>query len=226
MYVSTMPGLGDAASAARNVQIGGSIGAGAATAAMGTIAAHLATTGGSIIGLSSSALTAAIPIVGAGIAAATMLAQYLIANSGCGQTCIVTSQWANQAEDALRQNLEAYRAIPAPRTKTQQALALANFDTIWAQLREVCGQPGTGDAGRRCISDRQRGACTWKDAGECWDWFKGYRDPIANDAVVSDPSITSSVSGAVDQLFGGASGGLNLVPILIIGGLVLLAVKS
>jgi hypothetical protein len=36
-----------------------------------------------------------------------------------------------------------------------------------------------GDAGARCISDRQRGGK--------WDWFAYYRDPIANDSnVISD----------------------------------------
>jgi hypothetical protein len=66
--------------------------------------------------------------------------------------------------------------------------------------------------------------------GECWNWHNGYRDPIANDPnVVDDTLSTSSASGAVQDLasvFSGASGGLNLLPILIIGGLVLWAVKS
>jgi len=219
MYVATMArsrGLGDAASASRNVQVGGTVAAGIAVGAIASA--------GSVLGIAAATL---VPIVGPALAAATMLVQHLVANSGCGQTCIVTSQWANQAEDALRQNLEAYRALPSPRTKGQQAVALANFDTIWNQLRQTCGQAGTGDAGKRCISDRQRGACTWKDAGACWDWFKGYRDPIANDSVVPDASITSQVSGSIDELFSGAaSGGVNLLPLLILGGIALWAVKS
>ena len=172
MYVATMPasvvrfggarGFGDAASTAKTVQVAGQMGSGVAVAAMGTIAAHLAATGGSIIGLSAATMTAAIPIVGAGLAAATMLVSYLISNSGCGQTCIVTSQWANQAAAALQQVMDGYFALPAPRTQSQKALALANFQTIWQTLQQQCGQPGTGDAGVRCITDRQAGACTWK----------------------------------------------------------------
>ena len=34
---------------------------------------------------------AAVPFIGAGLAVAAALAQYLIKNSGCGQTCIQTS---------------------------------------------------------------------------------------------------------------------------------------
>jgi hypothetical protein len=167
--------------------------------------------------------------------AATLLVQYLVANSGCGQTCIETSEWANQAAAALQQVMDGYFALPAPRTKTQQALALANFDTIWSQLQAACGQSGTGNAGVRCISDRQRGACTWRQnktpgypnepaIGECWNWFNGYRDVIAKDSpVVADPTITTSVSGEIASLEA-ASGG-SLLPLLMMGGLVALAVS-
>lgn len=204
------------------------VGAGVATPIIGGIlAAHAAATAAAtgvpaaILGMTPAL---AVPVIGAAIVGATLVVTLLIKNSGCGQTCVVTSQWANQAADALQQNLDAYRAT-VPHTSATQGVALANFDAIWAALQQQCGQPGTGDAGKRCISDRQRGACTWKDAGQCWDWFKGYRDPIANDSVVPDPSITSQVSGSIDAIFGGASG-MNLLPLLVIGGLVLLAVKS
>jgi hypothetical protein len=229
--------MGDAASTAHLAGQVGSVVTSGATAALGAIAAHLAATGGSIVGLSGAALTAAIPIVGVALASATMLAQYLIANSGCGQTCIVTSQWANQAADALQQNLDAYFALPTPRTKTQQALALANFDTIWNQLRQMCGQQGNGDAGVRCISDRQRGACVWHQnkqpqypgqaqIGECFDWFNGYRDPISKDPVVSD--ATTSVSQGIESIFGGGSSSVSnssLVPIALFAGLIFLGMS-
>jgi hypothetical protein len=213
----------------QGVQVGGAIGSGIATAAVGAIAHSLAASGGSILGLTSATLSAAVPFIGPALMGATMLAQYLIANSGCGQTCIITSQWANQAADALQQNLDAYFALPAPRTKTQQALALANFDSLWAQLKQACGQPGTGDAGKRCISDRQRGACTWRNNGQCWDWFIGYRDPIANDSVVPDPTVADTVSSDLSSIFGGGSsaGGSSssLLPVALLVGLVALGVS-
>ena len=170
------------------------------------------------------------------------MVQYLVANSGCGQTCIETSSWANQAAAALQKVLDGYFANPAPRTQSQQALAIANFNTIWAQLVASCGQPGTGNAGVKCISDRQAGACTWKQAyapvypgepniGECWNWFNGYLGPIQADPVVPDTvtsdlsSAASSVSGSIESLFGGS--GSSVAPVVLIGAalLIFLVVK-
>ena len=238
MYVATQGrGLGTATQTAQEVQIGGTIAASGAAAVLGSIAAS----GGSVLGLTGAALSAAVPIVGAALAAATLVVQYLVANSGCGQTCIETSSWANQAAAALQKVMDAYFALPAPRTESQQALAIANFNTIWAQLQAACGQPGTGNAGVRCISDRQAGACTWKQAyapvypgepniGECWNWFNGYLGPIQSDPVVPDTvtsdqsSLATSVSGSIESLFGGS--GSSVVPILLIGALLVWAVAS
>jgi hypothetical protein len=175
----------------------------------------------------------AVPFIGAGLAIASVLAQYIIANSGCGQTCIQTSQWANQAANALQQVLDGYFAQPAPRAKSAQQLALASFDQIWAKLVQLCGDPQWGDAGKRCISDRQRGACVWKQAyapvypgepaiGQCWNWFNGYRDPIANDTDVVDDSalatvnqVGSDVAGVVSQAGAALS---SASPLLLVGG--------
>ena len=237
MYVATMPrrGLGTAAQTAQEVQVGGTIAASGAAAVLGSIAAS----GGSVLGLTGAALSAAVPIVGAALAAATLVVQYLVANSGCGQTCIETSSWANQAAAALQKVMDAYFALPAPRTQSQQALAVANFNTIWAQLQQAGGQPGTGNAGVKCISDRQAGACTWKQAyapvypgepniGECWNWFNGYLGPIQADPVVADTvtsdlsSVASSVSGDIASIFGTSSA----LPLLIIAGLAIWAATS
>jgi hypothetical protein len=222
MYVSTMRyGLGDQQSAQQALSFG-TVGASAAVSA--AVAAGL-------IG------TAAVPFVGPAIAAAALVASLLIKNSGCGQTCIQTSQWANQAAAALQQNSDAYFALPVPRSRSNQQLALQTFDQIWAKLVEMCSDPQWGNAGVRCISDRQQGACTWKQnrsgghpgepaMGECWNWFNGYRDPIANDPNVVDDSITTQVSGTLDSIFGGTSaGGSNLLPLLAVGALVALAVS-
>jgi hypothetical protein len=182
--------------------------------------------------------SAAIPFIGPAIAVAALVATLLIKNSGCGQTCIQTSQWANQAAAALQQNSDAYFALPVPRSQSNQTLALQTFDQIWAQLVKMCSDPQWGNAGKRCISDRQQGACTWKQnktgghpgepaMGECWNWFNGYRDPIANDPNVVADTVASSVSGAVSTLESdlGISSS-SMVPLLLVAGLVALAVLS
>jgi len=231
MYVSTSRGLGDAVSASRDVQIGGALAASGASAVLGSIAAS----GGSVLGLTGAALSAAVPIVGAALAGATMLVQYLVANSGCGVTCVVTSEWANKAAEALQQVMDSYFALPAPRTEAQKALAIANFQTIWNQLKAACGQQGTGDAGKRCISDREAGACTWRqkyapvypgqpEIGECWNWFNGYLGPIQKDPVVPDVSPVSEASAAVGSFFSGSGGTVDVLPVLVIGGLLAAAV--
>lgn len=211
--VSMRPGWGDAQEAAKGVQIGSSVATPVITGIIGSHAAATAAAAGTSASVLAIPAAVAIPIIGAAMLGATILITTLIRNSGCGQTCVVTSQWANQAADALQANLDAYRN--GPRTKAAQGVALANFDAIWEALKQQCGQPGTGDAGKRCISDRQRGACTWKDNGQCWDWFKGYRDPISNDVPASDP---------VTSVFGGESGSSPLLPALGIAALLGLAV--
>lgn len=183
--------------------------------------------GPTVAGLLGIAPAAAIPIVGAAIAGISLAIEAIL-NSGCGQTCIETSQWANQAEVYLQKNIAQYFAIPAPRPQSVQQLALANFQAIWNQLVQLCSQPGTGNAGVRCISDRQDGACKWKATaggypgspavGSCWNWWNGYYYPIANDPnVASAPSISTLAStgggGMVSAL--GSSG---MVPLLLIGG--------
>lgn len=180
-------GLSDAAT---DVQIGSSLAIpvatpliGGALSTTGTLAA-----GSTILGMAPAL---AVPIIGAALAGVAIAAEFLIRNSGCGITCVETSEWANKAEPILKQNLQAYQALPSPRTQSQQTAALAIFDNIWGQLSQLCSQPGTGNAGVRCISDRQAGACKWKDSsGQCWNWFSGYRDPIANDKVVPDDQAT------------------------------------
>lgn len=240
MYLAMQGGLGlgdaisqyqiGASSTSKNIQVGGALGAGVATAAVGSIAASIGATGG-VLGISGAVLSAAVPFIGPALMAATLLVQYLISNSGCGITCVETSEWADQAAAALQQVLDGYFALPAPRTRTQQALAIANFNSIWQQLQAACGQAGTGDAGKRCISDRQAGACTWRqkyapvypgepNIGECWNWFSGFLGPIKADPVVADPSPVSSASDLVSSLESGS----GLLPLLAIGGLVALAV--
>jgi hypothetical protein len=240
--VRSLSGLGAAPSASQIVAAGAPILPAASSAILGGIAAS----GGSVLGLTGAALTAAIPIVGAALAAATVVVQMLIANSGCGQTCIETSEWANKAAAALQQVLDGYFANPAPRTQTQQALAVANFNSIWQQLVAACSDPSTGDAGKRCISDRQAGACTWKQKyapvypgepaiGECWNWFNGYLGPIQQDPVVSDPvtidttavdEAGNTVGSALSSVASSVSGMSGSTLLLIGGGILLLALAG
>jgi len=196
---------------------------------------------GQQIAQSGAATTAAILVqigavtgpVGAiiGAAAAGLIAiGGLIADAfqGCGQTCVISSQDANQVGDVLLQNLRQY--IAAPFDPALQAAALNNFDTAWAALQAACGNPSLGAAGQRCISDRQRGACVWKasaggwvadstasggyrwtdygpagSGNTCWNYFVGFRDPIANDPRAASyvaPSVVGSVGSSILQTLG------------------------
>lgn len=142
---------------------------------------------------------------------------------GCGQTCVISSDDANQVGDAMLQNLRTYTA--APFDPALQAAALNNFDTAWSALTAACGNPQLGKAGVNCISDRQRGACTWKAAPggwvsnasapggyawtdwgaagsgtTCWNYFVGFRDPIANDPRASSYVSPSTGAGLLQSL--------------------------
>lgn len=225
MYLpGTLPraGLGDAA------QVVGQTSSVASPVVIGALTAHAAATAaatGSSALILGMAPALAVPVIGAAIAAATILAIKLL-RSGCGQTCVVTSQWANQAEAALQENIRAYFSN-ATRTRSMQNAALNNFDVLWAKLSEVCGQPGLGVAGQNCIGDRQRGACKWRQTadspllaypgqpqpGACWNWFSGYRDPIANDpGVVEDSTLAAqTVSADFSRVFESAGGYTNLL---------------
>lgn len=184
-------------------------------------------------GLATSAL-ALIPAAGpfAPFAAIGVGLFSLFSNAfrGCGEKCIIATKVVNQAEPYLQKNVEAYMA--GGHTRSEQQTALKIFDAVWADVQQGCSNPQLGDAGVRCVTDRQAGACKWKTDGKggpagsgdvCWNWFIGYRDPIANDPnVVPDPS-DSSVPRSSASVSGGAplSGGFNFSDWLLPGALVL-----
>lgn len=191
--------------------------------------------GGALAASTGIAASLAVPIVGAAIAGVTLLVTKLIQNSGCGPTCIQASDYANQAEPLLRQNLNAYFSLPKPRSQSAQATALANFDAVWSKAVQLWQDPALGNAGKRAISDRQAGACTWKQTanygadisaagepaiGACWNWFSGYRDPIQNDPSVVPDAQAALPSGSGSLLSGGGS----LSPLLLIAAAVALGV--
>ena len=222
-----LAGLGQPApSTTQMVQQAGAI---ASAATVGVLSATVGSSG-FILGLSGAI---AIPIIGAAIAGVT-LGIVAILNSGCGQTCIVTSNWANQAADLLEKNIQAYFAEPAPRTAEQKAQALANFDQIWNYLSQQCGNPQLGTAGQNCIADRMAGACKWHQTGQpefpgqpangaCWNWFNAYRDPIADDpAVVTQTTVDPA--GSIASAIPATIGGLDTTTLALVAGLGVLAV--
>ena len=191
--------------------------AGGGALQIANIAQSNAPTSTKIEGSIGAGLLAAAPFAGpaapflavAGIAA-ELLATFGV-GSGCGQSCILSSQYANQAETVFRQNITTYFSLAVPRSATAQAAALRIFDSIWTDLVAQCSVASLGTAGKTCISDRQSGACKWKATadspwpggpaqGVCWNWFNAYRDPIANDPNVVADSASSMVSGAVSEL--------------------------
>ena len=156
------------------------------------------------------------PVEAGLISAGVSLAVSLLAGpikkliTGCGPSCVVTSGYANQAEALLQQNINTYMAQPTPRAASVQAAFLANFDAIWNHLEQQCAAVG-GAAGSNCIANRAAGACQWKQradsvpawgtpaAGECWNWWNGYRSPISDDPnVVPDDSL-AAVSSTADS---------------------------
>src|SRR5215468_8429779 len=115
----TVAGLGQGPS---GTQIAGTVyGAGAGVAAPIV---------GGAIATAAFPAALAIPIVGAAFAGIWLGIQAIL-NSGCGKSCVITSNWANQAEALLKRNLAAYLALPAPRAESAQQAYLANFDAIW-----------------------------------------------------------------------------------------------
>ena len=132
-----------------------------------------------------------------------------------------------------------------------QAAALNNFDTVWNALKTACSDPSLGAAGQRCISDRQQGSCAYKvspggwqngvyvyngpngSGSSCWNWFVGYRDPIANDPTVvpdptpTSPSASSNVAAGGNPISAVLGSGFNfsslILPAAVIGGGLLVA---
>ena len=167
--------------------------------------------GGSFAAMLAPA-SAAGPI-GLAVAGATLLLSLLFSRKKPAQK-IATTQLVDELEPILRSNLAGY--MEGPRSAASQAAALRNFDDAWIWLTsaQACGNPELGAPGRWCIADRARG-------GE-WDWFRRYRDPIAQDT-------PQAAAGIMTSLFGGQANGAQgispaawiLPAAFIIGGLAL-----
>src|SRR5579885_1405464 len=149
----------------------------------------------------------AAPFVAAAGQIANLVAQVANLFQGCGQTCILATQIVNKVEPYLQQNLQLYLSNPN-RTACDQAAHLAAFDQMWQYVVQSCGNASLGQAGQNCINDRGPNGCTWRNDGHggpagsgsvCWDWFIGYRDPIANDVPPGGNICTTSNTSANGQ---------------------------
>jgi hypothetical protein len=115
--------------------------------------------------------------------------------SGCGQSCIEATRIVDEIGPYLEQLKNEY-VNATVRTPAMQKQALEIFDSTWAKLVELCSDPSLGDAGRRCISERQRGgSAPWCPTGTGCDYFTLYRDPIANTPPnAADPMTLETVA--------------------------------
>lgn len=133
---------------------------------------------------------AAAPYIAQGVSFAVAV---LMGRKG-GARRIEATDIVNSLQPALQANVDVY-LNRSPRTKSAQAAHLAEFDRAWLYLTspDGCGTGELGQAGRRCISDRDRGGKH--------DWWSEYRDPIANDPDVKpDPPLTTQITEQARQV--------------------------
>jgi hypothetical protein len=161
---------------------------------------------------------------------------------------IAASNDANQIEQILKQNLANWLSLqPSQKTQSVQAAALNVFDSAWNKyIQLIQSIQNWQNRAPNSISDRQYGSCAYHTAqpagwhgdvytpnlpnqstGACWNWFIGYRDPIANDPQVipdytdSGNAISGNASSTLSSIIGGGSGS-GLLPMgLLLGGLLM-----
>jgi hypothetical protein len=182
-------------------------GLGDATSVASGITAQAVAAGGKFAASSiATALGLPIPVVGLAVAALTFAIPMIFnAFRGCGETCTEATHIADQAEQALQMNLNAY--LSGPRTVSSQLVALDTFDKVWGIVSgpQGCGNPALQQAGQRCVSERARGGHV-PGVSRPGSWFEWYRDPIAQDPnVVPDPVLTVDEFGNQIQAATGIS---------------------
>jgi len=214
---------------------------------MGATTAQIAgsaVTGGFDIAGAALAMTGVGAPIGAIVAAIGSILGPIVASfNGCGQTCVQATAIVNQAGPLIQQAFDLYMQQPV-HYKSVQAAFLSQFDQIWAAVDQALSNPALGTAGQNGIASFGPQACyfkaspgswnqvngvwTWTTFGPrgsgsgCFNWFTAYRDPVANDpTVVPDPSPLASVGSSVSSLLSGATSG-NILPLLMIGGGLLL----
>lgn len=182
------------------------------------------------------------------LAAAGAIAEALAAfgvGAGCGDTCTKATAIVNQAEPAFLANVQQYEAGLISAEQAQQT-----YINLWTAVQVAC-RAIPGSAGQNCVSDRQAGACTWKQRsdsllidfpgepqeGECWNWYSGYFVPLTYPALVPyvDPTVaalsngTAAVGDSFASISSSVSSALSGIPssyLLIGAGLLLLAGMS
>jgi hypothetical protein len=181
-------------------------GAGIAGAGLATVQAAASA---GLITLGTTA-AAAIPVAGAVIAVGTLI-YGLLHDSRAGQQKL-----------EMQQNLAAWNA--SDKSNANQAQALQNFDAAWQSIVNFCSQASEGNAGKRCISERQRGSQ--------YDYFAAYRDPIANDPAAGrvDAAAAAQASASNAPAFlttaGTPAAGGNLAYLLIPAAIITAAMVS
>lgn len=135
----------------------------------------------------------AIPVIGAAVVGVTL---WLSMWYRRGKQKEAATKVVDEIEPKLRENRDGY--LSGPRYRSSQIQALNNFDAMWQAVVQACSNPQLGSAGQRCITDRDRNGCTWKEDGQCWNWFVGYRDTIANDPQVRPDPVQTATGSWVD----------------------------
>ncbi len=191
---------------------------GGATAGAETGAATAMSSGSNVAGAVAGGLLAVAPFTGpaapfvAAAGAIVALAAKIFA--GCGQTCVLATQYADQAGNGFDQILSLYYAQPV-RTVSMQQAALQAVQQITSWLQQACSNPTLGAAGQRCISERLTptgsppGCVTGYGApmtagdpgyasGQGCNVYTYYINRIAGDtAVVPDSAVVASSSAAI-----------------------------
>lgn len=156
--------------------------------------------------------------------------------SGCGQSCIEATKYADTAAVYLDKLKTEYLRQPQPRCREAQQATLQYIDGVFSWLEQGCMAVG-GDAGRRCIDERIRpgvdapwcanspDASKIRTANGC-NWIALFRDPVANDPNVKVCTVTATGGGNVlGSILGGDGGGMDTTMLLLIVLLVVIAIK-
>lgn len=195
--------------------------------------------GATSMALHTAASTLATVAAGSGPAAPFILAAAAIAElgaaiasmfHGCGSSCvlathIVDDQWG----PAVQAISAAYWHTPAPRPRSFQQSTLQQLEDAFNWLRQACGDPTLGDAGKRCISERvvRGGTAPWCPSADhkgC-DAYTTIYDPIANDPDIVD-DVDLGISSPIGGLLGASSDGLVLAALGIAAVVVVLLAVS
>jgi hypothetical protein len=194
----------------------------------------VATAGQIASGLSTAAW--AVPVIGAAVAGVTF---WLSSMFRRGAQKEAATKIVEQIGDKMKENVEAYFA--GPRTLASQQQALANFDAAWNAMVQALSNRQLGDAGKRGIAERDRSGCKWHAAcqtqdpltgicigygpdgsgPDCWNYFVGFRDPIANDPLPQRGGVPALNAQPVTEALAGGSMGLLLGAGLIAAGLLM-----